>query len=612
MSKNYVAMLKKAVDYSRGELQPTASRRLKIFNQDSGTEKLYGNVEAIRSNDCANFIRAMMPELMEVFLDSTSIVLRDTPQGTENFKEIQSKVNDYNERMIFNTSSYPIAQFKSLKCSTMSETGVFKFLWEQEIETKKEMIGIITDPEQLQMFIQEFGSEAIVTEEVDGQVQAFHQQEIVTKSYPDFIYVDPSDFMYIPDADSIKDCSFIAHRVIKSKAYIENHYNLEEKDVNWSASLWKMGGNGEWDSKKNSQKSGYTAEESKSKKDKLHEVYECHVLVANENNKIENRIVTIIGNAVVEDVLNETGVRPFCIYQPDFSVMGIEFETIVDWIAPYQIQKTNFMRQAFKNFAKYNNSKVLIKGSAVANGGVKPSDFEKDDGYAIVNDFGSVDRETFKPIPSPQDPLVGVQQIDSAIQEITGITKYTQGTDAGNLNKTATGITAIMNQSQKRIKLIIRMLVESGFVSFNKWLTAKYLELGIIPEGTYFDSETGLGYRDNLMDTQKMMSVYPLFESLVATNFSNKYQVEFVKHMFNKNGLPTKSFFPTEEEMAQMQQQQAMMEQQQVMTGGMPEGMEGEPEMETITPEQADDLIDKYGVEAVEQMVAEMQKDQPR
>jgi hypothetical protein len=64
-------------------------------------------------------------------------------------------------------------------------------------------------------------------------------------------------------------------------------------------------------------------------------------------------------------------------------------------------------------------------------------------------------------------PWVGAQvfpmleYVGAMRENRTGVTKYNQGQDSGSLNKTATGVTAIMNASQARIDLIARCLAET-------------------------------------------------------------------------------------------------------------------------------------------------------
>ncbi len=55
-----------------------------------------------------------------------------------------------------------------------------------------------------------------------------------------------------------------------------------------------------------------------------------------------------------------------------------------------------------------------------------------------------------------------VEAFDAVKEQRTGSTRYNQGLDAESLNKTASGISQIMNASQKKTKLIARTFAETG------------------------------------------------------------------------------------------------------------------------------------------------------
>ena len=55
-------------------------------------------------------------------------------------------------------------------------------------------------------------------------------------------------------------------------------------------------------------------------------------------------------------------------------------------------------------------------------------------------------------------PFFQMQQ--STLESKVGVTKYNTGTDSANLNDTATGITALIDQANKKIKLIARVMAE--------------------------------------------------------------------------------------------------------------------------------------------------------
>lgn len=60
------------------------------------------------------------------------------------------------------------------------------------------------------------------------------------------------------------------------------------------------------------------------------------------------------------------------------------------------------------------------------------------------------------------DALQVLSAADEAKQDSTGITKYTQGSDANTLNKTAAGLENITQRADQRVKLIARIFAETG------------------------------------------------------------------------------------------------------------------------------------------------------
>jgi hypothetical protein len=69
------------------------------------------------------------------------------------------------------------------------------------------------------------------------------------------------------------------------------------------------------------------------------------------------------------------------------------------------------------------------------------------------------------PLVHPQQGaqiIQGIEFIQSAEENDTGVTRYNQGLDSQSLNKTATGVNRIMNASQMRIDLIARNFAECG------------------------------------------------------------------------------------------------------------------------------------------------------
>ena len=65
-----------------------------------------------------------------------------------------------------------------------------------------------------------------------------------------------------------------------------------------------------------------------------------------------------------------------------------------------------------------------------------------------------------------------LEYLEGQKENRTGITRYNQGLDANSLNKTATGISAILGQSSQRLELIARMFAETGISELFRFMVS--------------------------------------------------------------------------------------------------------------------------------------------
>ena len=65
-----------------------------------------------------------------------------------------------------------------------------------------------------------------------------------------------------------------------------------------------------------------------------------------------------------------------------------------------------------------------------------------------------------------------LEWIEGQKENRTGITRYNQGLDANSLNKTATGISAILGQSAQRLELVARMFAETGLSELFRFMVS--------------------------------------------------------------------------------------------------------------------------------------------
>jgi len=107
-----------------------------------------------------------------------------------------------------------------------------------------------------------------------------------------------------------------------------------------------------------------------------------------------------------------------------------------------------------------------------------------------------------QPISQQAFPLL--EYLDTVREVRTGVTKYNQGLDSDSLNKTATGISAIMNQTQMRAELIARIFAETGV----KDLFRKMFELSV-----------------KYQDKEKIIQLNNQYIPVMPTEWKNRFNV---------------------------------------------------------------------------------------
>jgi hypothetical protein len=102
-------------------------------------------------------------------------------------------------------------------------------------------------------------------------------------------------------------------------------------------------------------------------------------------------------------------------------------------------------------------------------------------GDEIIPTQGDPTTKVFVPpsLPLSSISMEVVNYAQTEIEARSGSTRYNQGLDSNALNKTATGITAILGQAEKRNKMVARTIAEKFFIPIYRFLillNQKYLE----------------------------------------------------------------------------------------------------------------------------------------
>jgi len=134
--------------------------------------------------------------------------------------------------------------------------------------------------------------------------------------------------------------------------------------------------------------------------------------------------------------------------------------SVADMVTDIQRMKTEIYRQMLDGLYLSNNQQKAVLTDVNGNPQANIDDL-------LSNRAGGILREYVAGAIRPLDTRwVGAQAIpmlellDQNKENRTGFTRYSQGLDSDALNQTARGVSLIMNASQKRLKLIARIMAE--------------------------------------------------------------------------------------------------------------------------------------------------------
>jgi hypothetical protein len=206
------------------------------------------------------------------------------------------------------------------------------------------------------------------------------------------------------------------------------------------------------------------------------EIYECYIKIDMDSDGIsELRKVTVAGSGGYTILENQPcDFIPFCSLTPIPMPHRFYGRSVSELVEDVQLVKSTVMRQLLDNMYLTNNNRV-----AIMDGMVNLDDL-------LTSRPGGVVRTKQPPsqvmlpmqnqtISQQAFPLL--EYLDTVRETRTGVTRYSQGLEADSLNKTATGVNTLMNQSQMRMELIARVFAETGIKDLFRRifeLTVKY------------------------------------------------------------------------------------------------------------------------------------------
>ena len=468
----------------------------------------------IKSSDTMDAIEWMMPSFMKTFAGSNSCV-SVSPVGTEDVTKAEKLQKLLNWQFMGRRVKGFRVLYEWIKSALIYGTSVVKVTWRDIYVTKGFDVPVASEAEiaamldsddyiDVQGLPEDIPPGAVITEEMMafaqshpdmlakiGYINAIPQQvqpvaleamrvyrdvrgtrRIKSYSGPMVEVISPEDFWMDPKADAIEEALFVIHRVWRTYGELrdmerEGIYKNVEKVKDWgdksrsefenAESAERYAAAGQVDPATNASPN----EDLQPARRKL-EVFEWWGLLDLKGDGYqEPYLVVVCGDVILRMEKNPYGhgQAPFEVLRPMLDPYKFSGVGMPELVGEFQALKTAILRQTLDNVSFQNNGMWLVNRNA----GVDTSALLNSRPGTIVK--ANITQGAVVPItPSSLQsmPLNMLELIDSMLQKRTGVTSYNQGLDANSLNKTATGITRIMDASAQRIELIARVMAETG------------------------------------------------------------------------------------------------------------------------------------------------------
>ncbi|MDD3157016.1 hypothetical protein [Anaeromusa sp.] len=540
------------------------------------------------SQDVKSTVNWIMPSLMDVFcgtqapVDIQGVMGEDDEPAKRQQTVIQYQVERKNSLFMF--------LYGILNEGLRNNMGAAKVYWKQE--KSRIPFAVLADQQKLLELIAVEAAGQIELQEIqpltpEGDLFSLHFDKIkLKKNQPVLENLSPSELRFTSEGKKLSECRFVAHRAIVNGDYLAK----KEQDgifQNVEEALEKAGNvrYTELELRNNPSLRRYGNQYKDDKALRQIELYEAYMTCDyNGDGILENVVLWAVGDVPLRVQLNDYEIPPFFLFSPlvdPHRIVGDD--SVPELIEQLQDLKTALMRQIIINVAKNNDPQTFIDVAKVDINAVLAGE-----NYIPVNN-GDPRAAVFPVAVNQLSPATFnlLEVVQGEVESRTGVTRYNQGLDASSLNKTASGISAIMGAANKRMLLIARTFAETTWLPIIRFLISlnqKYMDReqlirllnqDVSPEMHEIQGDfdlivnVGNGAGTNEMKIQMlqqlMASIMPTLTQIGITTPENWYKL--AQELFETMGMKnTKDLLTDPQEVQQQkaqQQQQAMQQQLQ-------------------------------------------------
>lgn len=442
---------------------------IKRYYGDEYGDERPGRSKVITS-ECRDTVGWLLPGLIDVFM-STDHVAEFQPERPED-KRLSEQVTDYVNYVFFDDNQgYSILR-TWFSDALISKNGFVKWYWDTSDYSKKEnftgldniALNELLSQDGVELLEQEFREEIVIDPESGIQIPLQVNDVVIQKSGKrnrvKIENIAPENILIDRQATSINDARFVCHIVRKTRSDLVKQ-GFDKKIIETLPEYNYDEFNGERLQRYYSNDlDQYYDQTSPDKSTQYVAVYECYVKIdTNNDGKDELRKITCAGQGVYEILDDEeVDVIPIATITPYHQPHVFYGRSVVDETKDLQRINTSLMRGVLDYMYLTVNPRYRI------------SDNDK----TAVQDFllgtpgGAIRaRESTRVEPLVHPPLPNFyfdlfEKLENMRESRTGVSRLNQGLDPDTINKTATGMTKIMQAGKQREKLIAREFAETG------------------------------------------------------------------------------------------------------------------------------------------------------
>lgn len=474
---------RRALGFNTGDLSNERTKALEYYLGRPFGNEVEGRSQVV-SSDVFDVVEGMLPALVDIFTSTNSAVQFD-PQGLEDERQARQATEACNH-VFYKQNNGALILYTWFKDALIQKNGIVKWYYDDTPQYRKEKYEGLNDAEYQKLMMQEVEEVSHETypdemarqmlQQQMGQMNPAMQMTLTGGEVPVpmlhdveirvnanrgkvcVVPVPPEEFVISPRHGSVDldECEFCEHRTRKTVSDLRL-MGFTEKELDGIGTEDDMKFSEEYIARRSLfEEKDYMDNESADPS--LREVWvaEGYIRVDYDGDGVaELRRFLKAGRKILEH--EEADEICFAALTPIIMPHRFFGRSMADVCADIQLTKSVLWRQMLDNLYLTNNPRhAVLEHQANLND-------------LITSRPGGVVRERVPNAVRPlETPFVAgasfpmVEYLDSVKEDRSGWTRYNQGTDADSLNKTATGITQIMQAGQQRVKLIARMFAETG------------------------------------------------------------------------------------------------------------------------------------------------------